>query len=716
MLQFSVVRKLRNRLHVKVTGHRFTEAEAAFVEDTLLTHPAILDVTFYTRSSQVAIKHTGDDMAVRDAVLALRDLELSAAPALNEYSPRLVNKKYREMMLNKTAIYLGKKAVLPAPIAAAWAWFDGIKFIGKAIKTLWQRKLTVEVLDGVAIGAALLQKDYPTASAVMYLLGIGEMLEEWTHRKSVLNLAESMSLNVDKVWVLVDDMEVSKPVNEIVTGDKIVIRQGEVIPLDGVVIDGVVLVNESSMTGEPEAVHRDKDASVYAGTVVEDGRAIVEVYSTSKSSRYEKIVNLIEESEQMKSGIEQQAYRMADKLVPISFIGAGLTFLLTRNVMKALSWVMVDFSCALKLSIPLAVLSAMQEASKRGITVKGGKFLEQIAQADMVVFDKTGTLTKAEPEFEEIIPFNGQDADEMLKLAACLEEHFPHSMAKAVVRAAKEHALPHKEMHSDVEYVVAHGIASKVGRFRVRIGSAHFIFDDEKTKIPVGEQEKFDNLPNTSSHLYLAIGGTLAAVLCIKDPVREEAKRVISELHELGIKKVVMMTGDSKRNAERVAKEIGIDEVHAEVLPEDKAAYVKQAKSEGYTVMMIGDGINDSPAISEAHVGIAMNEGAPIAQKIANVTISSDNLQALVDLRKLSLALMKRIKANYNGIVGFNGALVGGGVLGVMPPSQTAWLHNLFTLGIGLESMTPLLGKKDDIVTVTDVADTINVMAETTVA
>lgn len=716
MLQFSVVRKLRNRLHVKVTGHRFTEAEAAFVEDTLLTHPAILDVTFYTRSSQVAIKHTGDDMAVRDAVLALRDLELSAAPALNEYSPRLVNKKYREMMLNKTAIYLGKKAVLPAPIAAAWAWFDGIKFIGKAIKTLWQRKLTVEVLDGVAIGAALLQKDYPTASAVMYLLGIGEILEEWTHRKSVLNLAESMSLNVDKVWVLVGDMEVSKPVNEVVTGDKIVIRQGEVIPLDGVVIDGVVLVNESSMTGEPEAVRRDKDTSVYASTVVEDGRAIVEVYSTSKSSRYEKIVNLIEESEQMKSGVEQQAYRMADKLVPISFIGAGLTFLLTRNVMKALSWVMVDFSCALKLSIPLAVLSAMQEASKRGITVKGGKFLEQIAQADMVVFDKTGTLTKAEPEFEEIIPFNGQDADEMLKLAACLEEHFPHSMAKAVVRAAKEHALPHKEMHSDVEYVVAHGIASKVGRFRVRIGSAHFIFDDEKTKIPVGEQEKFDNLPNTSSHLYLAIGGTLAAVLCIKDPVREEAKRVISELHKLGIKKVVMMTGDSKRNAERVAKETGIDEVHAEVLPEDKAAYVKQAKSEGYTVMMIGDGINDSPAISEAHVGIAMNEGAPIAQKIANVTISSDNLQALVDLRKLSLALMKRVKANYNGIVGFNGALVGGGVLGVMPPSQTAWLHNLFTLGIGLESMTPLLGKKDDIVTVTDVVDTIDVTAETTVA
>lgn len=712
MLQFSVVKKLRNRLHVKVTGHHFTEAEAAYVEDTLLLNDAIVDVTFYTRSSQIAIKHTGDVDAVRDAVLGLRDLDLSEAPALNEYSPRLVNKKYREMMINRTAVYLGKKAVLPAPIAAAWAWFDGIKFIGKAIKTLWQRKLTVEVLDGVAIGAALLQKDYPTAGAVMYLLGIGDILEEWTHRKSVLNLAQSMSLNVDKVWVLVDDIEVSKPVNEVVAGDKIIIRQGEVIPLDGVVIDGVVLVNESSMTGEPEAVRRDQDSSVYAGTVVEDGKAIVEVRSTSKTSRYEKIVNLIEESEQMKSGMEQQAYRMADKLVPISFIGAGLTYLLTRNVMKALSFVMVDFSCALKLSIPLAVLSAMQEASKRGITVKGGKFLEQIAQADMIVFDKTGTLTKAEPEFEQIIPFNGHDADEMLKLAACIEEHFPHSMAKAIVRAAKDHDLPHKEMHSDVEYVVAHGIASKVGRYRVRIGSAHYIFDDEKTKIPADEQEKFNNLPNSSSHIYLAIGGTLAAVICIKDPVREEAKQVIADLHTLGIKKVVMMTGDSKRNAQRVADELGIDELHAEVLPEDKAAYVKQAKAEGYTVMMVGDGINDSPAISEAHVGIAMNEGAPIAQKIANVTISSDHLQALVDLRRISMALMKRIKANYNGIVGFNGALVGGGVLGIMPPSQTAWLHNLFTLGIGLESMTPLLKKEEPKETV----PTIDVTADSVVA
>lgn len=529
----------------------------------------------------------------------------------------------------------------------------------------------------------------------MYLLGIGETLEEWTLRKSVLNLAESMSLNVDKVWVKVDGVEVSRPVADVAEGDLVVLRQGEVVPLDGVVVEGVVLVNESSMTGEPEPVRRDEGTSVYAGTVVEEGHCLIEVRGNSKSSRYEQIVALIEESEQMKSGMEQKAFHMADKLVPISFAGTILTYLLTRNTMKALSFLMVDFSCALKLSIPLAVLSAMEEASKRGITVKGGKYLEQIAAADVVVFDKTGTLTKAEPVFEQIITFEGHDPEEMLLLAACLEEHFPHSMAKAVVNAADQHNLPHKEKHSSkVEYIVAHGIASKVGNRKCRIGSAHFIFDDEKVVIPEGEQEKFDNLPDFSSHLYLAISGCLAAVLCIKDPVRDEAKQVVKELHELGIKKVVMMTGDSKRNAERVAREIGIDEVYAEVLPGDKAAYVKKAKDEGYTVMMVGDGINDSPALSEAHVGVAMNEGAPIAQKIANVTVSSDNLASLVDLRRIAMRLMDRIQFNYNSIVGVNGALVGLGLFQVLTPSTTAWMHNMFTLGIGLRSMTPLLPAK----------------------
>lgn len=697
MLKFSVIQRLSKRLHVTISGHLFDDAEAAYVETTLMQNPAIEKAQFFTRSRDLIIHHTGDEIAVRDALLALNDLNFEDAPALTEYSPRLVNKQYKESMISQTLMYLGKKLLLPAPINMVWSWFNALKFAKKAVTMLWHRKLTVEVLDGVVITVSLLRGDVSTAGAVMYLLGIGETLEEWTLRKSVLNLAESMSLNVDKVWVKVDGVEVSRPVSEVVEGDLVVLRQGEVVPLDGVVVEGVVLVNESSMTGEPEPVRRDENTSVYAGTVVEEGHCVIEVRGNSKSSRYEQIVALIEESEQMKSGMEQKAFHMADKLVPISFAGTILTYLLTRNTMKALSFLMVDFSCALKLSIPLAVLSAMEEASKRGITVKGGKYLEQIAAADVVVFDKTGTLTKAEPVFEQIITFEDHDPDDMLMLAACLEEHFPHSMAKAVVNAAEQHNLPHKEKHSSkVEYIVAHGIASKVGNRKCRIGSAHFIFDDEKVVIPEGEQEKFDNLPDSSSHLYLAISGRLAAVLCIKDPVREEAKQVVKELHELGIKKVVMMTGDSKRNAERVAREIGIDEVHAEVLPGDKAAYVKKAKEEGYTVMMVGDGINDSPALSEAHVGVAMNEGAPIAQKIANVTVSSDNLSSLVDLRRIAMQLMDRIQFNYNSIVGVNGALVGLGLFQVLTPSTTAWMHNLFTLGIGLRSMTPLLPAKSE--------------------
>lgn len=695
MLKFSVIQRLSKRLHVTVSGHLFDDAEAAYLEATLLQNPAIEKAQFFTRSRDLIINHTGDELAVRDALVALNDLDFADAPALTEYSPRLVNKQYKESMISQTLMYLGKKILLPAPVNMVWSWFNALKFAKKAVSMLWHRKLTVEVLDGVAITVSLLRGDVSTAGAVMYLLGIGETLEEWTLRKSVLNLAESMSLNVDKVWVKVDGVEVSRPVADVAEGDLVVLRQGEVVPLDGVVVEGVVLVNESSMTGEPEPVRRDEGTSVYAGTVVEEGHCLIEVRGNSKSSRYEQIVALIEESEQMKSGMEQKAFHMADKLVPISFAGTILTYLLTRNTMKALSFLMVDFSCTLKLSIPLAVLSAMEEASKRGITVKGGKYLEQIAAADVVVFDKTGTLTKAEPVFEQIITFEGHDPEEMLLLAACLEEHFPHSMAKAVVNAADQHNLPHKEKHSSkVEYIVAHGIASKVGNRKCRIGSAHFIFDDEKVVIPEGEQEKFDNLPDFSSHLYLAISGCLAAVLCIKDPVRDEAKQVVKELHELGIKKVVMMTGDSKRNAERVAREIGIDEVYAEVLPGDKAAYVKKAKDEGYTVMMVGDGINDSPALSEAHVGVAMNEGAPIAQKIANVTVSSDNLASLVDLRRIAMRLMDRIQFNYNSIVGVNGALVGLGLFQVLTPSTTAWMHNMFTLGIGLRSMTPLLPAK----------------------
>lgn len=462
MLKFSVIQRLSKRLHVTISGHLFDDAEAAYVETTLMQNPAIEKAQFFTRSRDLIIHHTGDEIAVRDALLALNDLNFEDAPALTEYSPRLVNKQYKESMISQTLMYLGKKLLLPAPINMVWSWFNALKFAKKAVTMLWHRKLTVEVLDGVAITVSLLRGDVSTAGAVMYLLGIGETLEEWTLRKSVLNLAESMSLNVDKVWVKVDGVEVSRPVSEVVEGDLVVLRQGEVVPLDGVVVEGVVLVNESSMTGEPEPVRRDENTSVYAGTVVEEGHCVIEVRGNSKSSRYEQIVALIEESEQMKSGMEQKAFHMADKLVPISFAGTILTYLLTRNTMKALSFLMVDFSCALKLSIPLAVLSAMEEASKRGITVKGGKYLEQIAAADVVVFDKTGTLTKAEPVFEQIITFEDHDPDDMLMLAACLEEHFPHSMAKAVVNAAEQHNLPHKEKHSSkVEYIVAHGIAPK---------------------------------------------------------------------------------------------------------------------------------------------------------------------------------------------------------------------------------------------------------------
>ncbi len=692
MLQFTLIQRLRYRLHIRCSGRKFTEAQAAYIEDLLQAHEAITKAKFITRLGDIIITFNGDLAAVKEAVEALRTVDLSAAPALPDNSPRLVNKRYREQMIDKTLLYLGKRLLLPLPLRAAWSWASAVKFIGRAVKALWHRQLSVEVLDGTAITVSLLRQDVSTAGAVMYLLGVGEILEEWTLRRSVLDLAQSMSLHVDKVWVKEGQAEVSKPVSQVVAGDHIIIRHGDVIPLDGVVLDGVVLVNESSMTGEAEAVRREEGQSVYAGTVVEDGQCTVEVRGNAQSSRYEQIVSMIEDSEQMKSTMEQKAFRMADKLVPVSFLGTIVTYLLTRNTLKALSFLMVDFSCALKLSTPLAVLSAMEEASKRGITVKGGKFMEQIAVADMVVLDKTGTLTKAEPVFEDIIPFDGRDKDEMLALAACLEEHFPHSMAKAIIEAADEKGLLHtKEMHSKVEYVVAHGIASRVNRYRCRIGSAHFIFDDNKTKIPECEQDKFDNLPNTSSHIFLAIGGVLAAVICIKDPIRKEAKSVIAGLHDLGVKKVVMMTGDSRRNAERVAKQLGIDEFHAEVLPEDKATYVKEAKAKGYTVMMVGDGINDSPALSEANVGVAMNEGAPIAQEIANVTISSDHLQALVDLRNISMLLMQRIKHNFKGIVGVNGSLVALGVLSILPPSSTAWIHNFYTLAVGLHSMTPLL-------------------------
>ena len=712
-MKFSIKHEINGRVRIHVFQRGvMSMRQADLLQYYLETLPGVLNAKVYERTADAVIVYKGDRVEILEGVrtFSYDNEELEEIVPVN--SGRELNREYQEKLFKHVAVRMVTKTCFPFWLRAVYTTAKAIRYVFKGIRCLLKGKLEVEVLDATAITVSIIRSDFNTAGSVMFLLGIGELLEEWTHKKSVGDLARSMSLNIEKVWQNVDGTEVLVPVSNIKEGDLVTVHVGNVIPLDGEVVTGEAMVNQASMTGESVPVKKEAGSYVYAGTAVEEGEITLKVKHAAGSTRFERIVQMIEDSEKLKSSVEGKAASLADALVPWSLGGTALTWLLTRNSTKALSILMVDFSCALKLAMPLSVLSAMREANSHHITVKGGKFLEAVSEAHTIVFDKTGTLTKAEPVLADIVVFNDMTKNEILRIAACLEEHFPHSMAKAIVRAAKDHALPHKEMHSDVEYVVAHGIASKVGRYRVRIGSAHYIFDDEKTKIPADEQEKFNNLPNTSSHIYLAIGGTLAAVICIKDPVREEAKQVIADLHALGIKKVVMMTGDSKRNAQRVADELGIDEVHAEVLPEDKASYVKQAKADGYTVMMVGDGINDSPAISEAHVGIAMNEGAPIAQKIANVTISSDNLQALVDLRRISIALMKRIKANYNGIVGFNGALVGGGVLGIMPPSQTAWLHNLFTLGIGLESMTPLLKKDEPKETV----PTIDVTADSVVA
>lgn len=690
MITFSVVQRLRFRLHVKCSCPKFTDEQAELIEQSLSRAPSITKVSVYARTAGIILTHNGDEEAVRKALLSIRELDLAHAPALSPYSGRVVNREYWGRLVTQTLGYAVRRFFLPLPVQAVWSWYNAFGFIKTAVRLLLRRKLRVAVLDGVAITVSLLRQDYATAGAVMYLLGVGDTLEEWTHKRSVFGLAESMSLHVDKVWVKEGEAEVSRPVGAVQVGDHVVLRQSDVVPLDGVVISGEAMVNQSSMTGEAIPVHKGEDAFVYAGTVLEEGECVIEVKQGSRNTRYEKIVQMIEESEQLKSEMETRAYSMADALVPISFAGTLATYLLTRNWQKALSFLMVDFSCALKLSTPLAVLSAMQEAATHGITVKGGKFLERVAEADTIVFDKTGTLTKAQPVFKEIIAFGGHDPVEMLTLAACLEEHFPHSMANAVVQAAEAHELPHKEMHSKIEYIVAHGIASRVNRRRCRIGSAHFIFEDEKTEIPPEEMDKFNAISDEYSHLYMAIQGKLVAVLCIEDPVREEAAGVIDRLHQLGIGKIVMMTGDSRPNAQRVAKLIGVDEVYAEVLPEDKAAFVKAEKAKGRKVIMVGDGINDSPALSAADVGIAMNEGAAIAQRIADVTISSDHLEDLIYLREMSCLLMKRIRINYNSIIGFNAALIGGGVTSMITPSSAAWLHNTFTLAVSLHSMTPV--------------------------
>lgn len=646
----------------------------------------------YDRTGDAVICYEGERAAVIRMIQLFHYEEVELPTGLLESSGRVLNNEYQEKLISKVIYHFGRKWLLPAPIRAIYTTVVSVKYIWKGIQTLAQGKIEVPVLDATAIGVSMLRGDYGTAGSVMFLLGVGELLEEWTHKKSVGDLARSMSLNVGKVWLKKDGQEILVPSEKIVAGDEIVVHMGNLIPFDGEVSNGEGMVNQASLTGESVPVRRTLGSVVYAGTVLEEGELTILVKQTGGSSRYEKITAMIEESEKLKSGLESKAEHLADRLVPYSLGGTALTYLLTRNATKALSILMVDFSCALKLAMPISVLSAIREANQHKITVKGGKFLEAVAEADTIVFDKTGTLTKAQPTVAEVVSFSEtKSPDELLRIAACLEEHFPHSMAKAVVDAAKEKHLDHEEMHSKVEYIVAHGISTTINGEKAIIGSYHFVFEDENSIIPEGMEEKFRHLPEEYSHLYLALEGVLAAVICIEDPLRPEAAEIIRQLKKAGLKKIVMMTGDSERTAKAIAKKVGVDEYYAEVLPEDKANFVEKEKAEGRKVIMIGDGINDSPALSAADVGIAISEGAEIAREIADITVAADDLAEILVLRMLSNRLMKRIHKNYRFIVTFNAGLILLGVGGILQPTTSALLHNTSTLYIGLKSMGNLL-------------------------
>ena len=588
------------------------------------------------------------------------------------------------------------KLFLPVPVTTALAIYRSVKYIREGLKALWHGKLSVAVLDATAVTVSMLRGDFNTAGSVMFMLRLGEILEEWTHKKSVADLAGAMSLHIDQVWLQVNDTEVLTPITDIQAGDRVVVRTGNVIPLDGKVVAGEAMVNQSSMTGESMPVPKRPGSYVYAGTVAEEGECVICVEKASGGGRYDRIVQMIEESEKLKSTAEDKAARLADRLVPYTLGGTVLTYLLTRNITKTLAVLMVDFSCALKLAIPIAVLSAMRESSGHHISVKGGRFMESVSKADTIVFDKTGTLTYATPKVAQIVTFGGHKEEDMLRLAACLEEHYPHSMANAVVEEAKVRGLSHEEYHSQVQYVVAHGISSMVEGRTVLIGSAHFVFEDELCRVPEGEEEKFADLPEAYSHLYLCIAGVLAAVICIYDPLRREAADAVKALHACGFTNVVMMTGDNRKTAEAVARQVGVDAVYSEVLPEDKAAFIRGEKEKGHTVIMVGDGVNDSPALSEADAGIAISTGAAIAREIADITIASEDLFELVTLRRLAEELMGRIHRSYRFIVGFNFSLIVLGVAGVLPPTTSALLHNMSTLGISLKCMTDLLPEEGE--------------------
>lgn len=690
-MKFVVKHEIKGRIRVHFCQKRMTFEEADTLQYYLDSQEMITSSKVQERTQDATICYTGEKSAVIALLRSFHYEKVDVPDVYRQNSGRETNREYWDKLVTKVVVHYGNKLFLPMPIRTVITGVKSVKYIYQGIHTLLQRKIEVPVLDATAIGVSMFRGDISTAGSVMFLLGIGEILEEWTHKKSVDDLARSMSLNISRVWLCNDGQEMLVPTTKIQTGDLVHVHMGNMVPFDGTVAEGEAMVNQASLTGESEPVRKYIESTVYAGTVVEEGELTIRVKETNGSSKFDKIVTMIEESEKLKSGLESKAEHLADRLVPYTLLGTGITYLLTRNMTKAISVLMVDFSCALKLAMPISVLSAIREASNYHVTVKGGRYLEAMAEADTIVFDKTGTLTKAQPTVKQVVAFNGMSENELLRIAACLEEHFPHSMAKAVVQAAIDRHLVHEELHSKVEYIVAHGISSKINDKKVVIGSYHFVFEDEKCAVPDGMMEEFDKLPSECSHLFMAIDHELAAVICIEDPLREEAAAVVRKLKETGISKVVMMTGDSDRTAKAIAARVGVDEYYSEVLPEDKASFVEEEKKAGRKVIMIGDGINDSPALSAADIGIAISDGAEIAREIADITVGADSLNELVTLKLISNGLMKRIHKNYRFIVGFNTGLIVLGVAGILQPATSALLHNTSTLMIGLKSMQDIL-------------------------
>ncbi len=690
-MKFVVKHEIKGRIRVHFCQKRMTFEEADTLQYYLDSQEMITSSKVQERTQDATICYTGEKSAVIALLRSFQYEKVDVPDVYRQNSGRETNREYWDKLVTKVVVHYGNKLFLPMPIRTVITGVKSVKYIYQGIHTLLQRKIEVPVLDATAIGVSMFRGDLSTAGSVMFLLGIGEILEEWTHKKSVDDLARSMSLNISRVWLCNDGQEMLVPTTEIQTGDLVRVHMGNMVPFDGTVAEGEAMVNQASLTGDSEPVRKYIESMVYAGTVVEEGELTIRVKETNGSSKFDKIVTMIEESEKLKSGLESKAEHLADRLVPYTLLGTGITYLLTGNITKAISVLMVDFSCALKLAMPIAVLSAIREASNYHVTVKGGRYLEAMAEADTIVFDKTGTLTKAQPTVKQVVAFNGMSENELLRIAACLEEHFPHSMAKAVVQAAIDRHLVHEELHSKVEYIVAHGISSKINDKKVVIGSYHFVFEDEKCAVPDGMMEAFDKLPSECSHLFMAIDHELAAVICIEDPLREEAAAVVRKLKETGISKVVMMTGDSDRTAKAIAARVGVDEYYSEVLPEDKASFVEEEKKAGRKVIMIGDGINDSPALSAADIGIAISDGAEIAREIADITVGADGLNELVTLKLISDGLMKRIHKNYRFIVGFNTGLIVLGVAGILQPATSALLHNTSTLMIGLKSMQDIL-------------------------